>query len=77
MKGWLCTQSWAGPTFWSVDILSRGPKRAKVRLRVSAHLGRRWFDKGTVKHVPADAVTTTPPPASHRNGATVFHGDEP
>lgn len=47
-----------------VDVLTRGPKRARVRLRHSLRWNRKDFAAGSTRHVPAYALGEKPWPGS-------------
>lgn len=47
IRAFLHTTSWAGDFAYPVDLLSRGPKRCKVRLLCAVAIGKRWHDSGT------------------------------
>lgn len=43
-----------------VEVLSLGPKRAKVRLIHRLRWNRKWFQKGSVRYVPSDCIGVNP-----------------
>jgi len=64
--GWVCTESWAGTSFWRVVVLRETPTRFWVRLTARSKLPTRgWVDAGTELYVPKHAVTFNRPPAKH------------
>lgn len=64
--GWVCTESWAGTSFWRVQVLRETSKRLWVRVTAKSKLPTRgWVPAGTELYVPKDAVTFKPPPTRH------------
>jgi hypothetical protein len=69
IRAYLHTTSWAGDFAYPVELLSRGPKRCRVRLLCAVAIGKRWYDSGTVKHPPTSAIAL-----EAREGASVQKG---
>ncbi len=68
---YLYISSWAGVFLYPVDVLSRGVRYARVRLRHQTRIGREKFPAGTVKaRVPLGALLDNVPPV----GAYVSQG---
>lgn len=60
--GYVCTVSWAGTSFWRVQVLAETKKRFRVRTLSKAKLPRKgWVTAGTEVLVPKDAVTFNKP----------------
>ncbi len=61
-RAWLLTSGWCGTFAYPVDVLSRGPKRATVRLRHMTIIGTKRLPAGTVKRgVPVEALGSVLP----------------
>lgn len=43
-----------------VEVLSRGPKRARVRLLHRLRWRRKWAEAGSTRYVPAESLGATP-----------------
>jgi hypothetical protein len=48
------------PTATPVRVLSRGPKRARVRLVHRLRWNRKWLAAGSTRYVPSDALGAYP-----------------
>jgi hypothetical protein len=58
---WLHTYNWAGYFAFPVEVLSRGKRFAKVKLRHQTRIGRTTFPAGHEKHrVPLDSLSRYP-----------------
>jgi hypothetical protein len=47
-----------GSLSYPVELVSQGTKFAKVRLLHKTHIGRMWYERGTIKHrVPVSSLS--------------------
>lgn len=62
-RGWMHHQGLFGMAS-PVEVLSKGPKRARVRLVHRLRWNRKWIEAGTVRTVPADCLGDAPWPGA-------------
>src|SRR6478752_178632 len=62
-SAWLHMDGLFGGLATPVRVLSRGPKRSRVRLVHRLRWSRKWFEAGSTRYVPTESLALRPGPS--------------